>query len=73
MLAEYGLLASEYTQHEVAELTMAWVRRQRFAARLIAIEVGQLFGGGKKGSQRKGRSDGTMTADEAWAILERGG
>jgi len=56
MLSEYG--GAEWAD-ELAQmqLTAAWVRRQKFAARLIANEVGKLFGG-TQGGQGSGKVSG---------------
>jgi hypothetical protein len=45
MLAEYA--GAEWADSQAQmQLAMAWMRRKRFEARLIAVEVGQLFAGG---------------------------
>lgn len=36
------------------QLVGAWVRRKQFEARLIAVEVGRLFGGGGKEARMQG-------------------
>lgn len=62
-MAEWGLVSTEYTQDEIEHLALAYVRRKRFEAQLIAAEIGALWGGG--GKRRE-----SMTAEEAWALLE---
>ena len=44
MLAEYGGLEWADEQAQL-QLMTSWVRRKRFEARLLAVEVGQLFAG----------------------------
>ncbi len=39
----------------LVEMTAAWVRRERFKARLIAQEVGKLFAGGGQTAAGGGR------------------
>lgn len=61
-LAEWGLARYEVSTEELEGLTLAWMRRKRFEARLIALEVGRLFA-----------SDGTRerSPEEMWELLER--
>ena len=51
MLSVYrgALWADEQAQ---AQLLMSYVRRKRFEARLIAVEVGKLFSGEQGGDER---------------------
>jgi hypothetical protein len=49
MLALYPQMADADALTQT-RLINAWFRRQQLAARLIAIEVGQLFGGASTGS-----------------------
>lgn len=48
-------------------LVSAWFRRKRLEARLIAIEVGKLFGGASAGS-----AGGYEVVDEASALAALG-
>lgn len=60
-LAEWSLLPAEYSHEEMERLALAWVRRERFKATLIAAEVGRMLGGGKR----------ETPADDLWAMIER--
>lgn len=62
-LAEWGLRHWEIAQDELERLTLAWVRRKRFEAMLVAGEVGRLFAGGRARSDER-------TPDEMWALIE---
>mgnify|MGYP003429097088 CR=1 FL=1 len=51
MLCEYG--GAEWADEQArGQLTVHWLRRKRFEARLIASEVGKLFGGENAGNER---------------------
>lgn len=53
LLAEYG--GAPWADDAARlQLTAAWVRRKQFEARLIAVEVGKLFGGGGKEERMQG-------------------
>lgn len=60
MLAIYPGLAADATMQ--SRLVAAWVRRKQFEARLIALEVGKLFGGGEKPQPR-------VSEDELLAMM----
>jgi hypothetical protein len=51
IVAEYGG-AAWIDEVAAGDLLLAYVRRKRFEARLIASEVGRLFGGREKQSER---------------------
>lgn len=51
MLAEYG--DPEWLDALAQQrLAMAWIRRKRFEAQLIAVEVGRLFASGEERERR---------------------
>lgn len=54
--AEYGG-AAWVDEVAAGELLTAYVRRKRFEARLIAAEVGRLFGGKEKQQERVSSDD----------------
>ena len=56
MLSEYGG-AAWIDEMAAADLLLAYVRRKRFEARLIAAEVGRLFGGKDKQKDRISADD----------------
>lgn len=66
-VAEWGLYPADVSHEELEHLSVAYMRRKRFEARLVAVEVGsvlaQMFGGGAPAAQ-------ALTADEAWAAFE---
>lgn len=57
----------------LVEMTAAWVRRERFKARLIAQEVGRLFAGGSRTAAASGGPYRRVSADsllrEAGVVL----
>lgn len=46
ILAEHGLQIDDLDQQTISALTTAWHDRKVYEARLIALEVGKLLGGG---------------------------
>lgn len=56
----------------LVEMTAAWVRRERFKARLIAQEVGQMLMGGK-GAAAAGNGGGRYRRVSADGLLREAG
>lgn len=53
----------EYSQEELERLTFAFIRRKKFEARIIANEIGSLFGGKKESQDR-------ISPDQMWELVE---
>jgi len=62
-LAEWGLWPGEYTAEELTALVGSYGRRKRFEARLLAVELGRLLGGGNGRDER-------VPASEMWKMIE---
>lgn len=50
-------------------LLHAWIRRKRFEARLLAVEVGKLFGSPTGGRPLSGKGDGWVSPDTMLDML----